>query len=99
VRIRRRDGTRLAGVLALPPLERAPLVIYFGGNAEGSHEYAPGVATDYGYPRGAAGELPRLRQTQRAVPARRRWSSTRSSSSTGRRAIRRSTRSASRSMA
>lgn len=43
-----RDGTRLAGVLALPPLERAPLVIYFGGNAEEVTEYAPEVATEYG---------------------------------------------------
>ena len=42
------DGTRLAGVLALPPLERAPLVIYFGGNAEEVTEYAPGVARYYG---------------------------------------------------
>lgn len=29
-----RDGTRLAGVLALPPNPKPPLVIYFGGNAE-----------------------------------------------------------------
>jgi len=29
-----RDGTRLAGVLVLPPAERPPLVIYYGGNAE-----------------------------------------------------------------
>jgi fermentation-respiration switch protein FrsA (DUF1100 family) len=43
-----RDGTRLAGVLALPPLERAPLIIYFGGNAEEVTEYAPEVATEYG---------------------------------------------------
>lgn len=42
------DGTRLAGVLALPPVERAPLVMYFGGNAEEVTEYAPAVATDYG---------------------------------------------------
>lgn len=42
------DGTRLAGVLALPPLEHAPLVIYFGGNAEEVTEYAPRVAHDYG---------------------------------------------------
>lgn len=42
------DGTRLAGVLALPPVERAPLVIYFGGNAEEVTEYAPEVATEYG---------------------------------------------------
>jgi fermentation-respiration switch protein FrsA (DUF1100 family) len=43
-----RDGTRLAGVLALPPVERAPLVIYFGGNAEEVTEYAPQVAAEYG---------------------------------------------------
>lgn len=42
------DGTRLAGVLVLPPMERAPLVIYFGGNAEEVTEYAPGVAAAYG---------------------------------------------------
>ena len=29
-----RDGTRLAGALLLPQAGRAPLVIYFGGNAE-----------------------------------------------------------------
>ena len=29
-----RDGTRLAGVLVLPPRDRPPLVIYYGGNAE-----------------------------------------------------------------
>jgi cephalosporin-C deacetylase-like acetyl esterase len=28
------DGTRIAGVLVRPPVDRAPLVIYFGGNAE-----------------------------------------------------------------
>jgi uncharacterized protein len=43
-----RDGTRLAGVLALPPVERPPLVIYFGGNAEEVTERAPAVATEYG---------------------------------------------------
>jgi fermentation-respiration switch protein FrsA (DUF1100 family) len=43
-----RDGTRLAGVLALPPLERAPLVIYFGGNAEEVTEHAPQAAIEYG---------------------------------------------------
>jgi uncharacterized protein len=42
------DGTRLAGVLALPPLERVPLVIYFGGNAEEVTEYAPGAPVVYG---------------------------------------------------
>jgi uncharacterized protein len=43
-----RDGTRLAGVLALPPVERPPLVIYFGGNAEEVTEYARAVASEYG---------------------------------------------------
>jgi cephalosporin-C deacetylase-like acetyl esterase len=28
------DGTRLAGALLLPPRERPPVVVYFGGNAE-----------------------------------------------------------------
>lgn len=43
-----RDGTRLAGVLAVPPVERPPLLIYFGGNAEEVTEYAPEVAAEYG---------------------------------------------------
>lgn len=34
VRITARDGTLLAGYLVKPPIERAPLLIYFGGNAE-----------------------------------------------------------------
>lgn len=42
------DGTGLAGVLVLPPRERAPLVIYFGGNAEVVTESAAAVAEDYG---------------------------------------------------
>ena len=36
-----RDGTRLAGVLVLPPVPKPPLVIYFGGNAEEVTAYAP----------------------------------------------------------
>lgn len=48
VSLEARDGTRLAGVLALPPAERPPLVIYFGGNAEEVTEYAPAVAAEYG---------------------------------------------------
>ncbi len=43
-----RDATTLAGVLALPPLERAPLVIYFGGNAEEVTSFAPEAARTYG---------------------------------------------------
>jgi fermentation-respiration switch protein FrsA (DUF1100 family) len=46
------DGTRLAGVLVLPPAERAPLVIYFGGNAEEVTAYASDVERTYG-PRAA----------------------------------------------
>lgn len=48
VSLETRDGTRLAGVLALPPAARAPLLIYFGGNAEEVTEYAPEVAAEYG---------------------------------------------------
>lgn len=40
VSIATRDATRLAGVLALPPVTRPPLVIYFGGNAEEVTAYA-----------------------------------------------------------
>ena len=43
-----RDGTRIAGVLVLPPMERAPLVIYFGGNAEEVTEYAGDAPRTYG---------------------------------------------------
>ena len=43
-----RDGTVLAGVLVLPPVERAPLVIYFGGNAEEVTSFAPAAAATYG---------------------------------------------------
>ena len=44
-----RDGTRVAGVLAFPPREdRAPLLIYYGGNAEEVTAYAPAAAQDYG---------------------------------------------------
>lgn len=44
-----RDGTRVAGVLAFPPREdRAPLLIYYGGNAEEVTAYAAAVAQDYG---------------------------------------------------
>ncbi|MEO7741597.1 MAG: alpha/beta fold hydrolase [Usitatibacter sp.] len=44
-----RDGTRVAGVLALPPMDaRAPLVIYYGGNAEEVTTYAARASADYG---------------------------------------------------
>jgi dienelactone hydrolase len=43
-----RDGARLSGVLVLPPAERAPLVIYFGGNAEEVTGYAADVPALYG---------------------------------------------------
>lgn len=44
-----RDGPRLTGVLAFPPIEeRAPLVIYYGGNAEEVTAHAAGVSADYG---------------------------------------------------
>jgi uncharacterized protein len=42
------DGTRLVGVLVLPPIERPPLVIYFGGNAEEVTSFAPFAADTYG---------------------------------------------------
>lgn len=42
------DGVRLVGLLALPPVEHPPLVIYFGGNAEEVTSFAPFVAETYG---------------------------------------------------
>jgi fermentation-respiration switch protein FrsA (DUF1100 family) len=48
VSIKAPDGTRLAGVLALPPVERPPLVVYFGGNAEEVTSFAPAAAHVYG---------------------------------------------------
>jgi fermentation-respiration switch protein FrsA (DUF1100 family) len=42
------DGTRLVGVMAMPPVARPPLVIYFGGNAEEVTAFAPLVADVYG---------------------------------------------------
>lgn len=47
-----RDGTRLAGLLALPDAPKPPLVIYFGGNAEEVTAYAGEAAQTYG-PRAA----------------------------------------------
>ena len=52
VAITARDGTRLAGVLALPDAPKPPLVIYFGGNAEEVTAYAPEAPQTYG-PRAA----------------------------------------------
>lgn len=42
------DGVVLAGVLVRPPLERPPVVLYFGGNAEEVTAYAGEVDTWYG---------------------------------------------------
>ena len=42
------DGVVLAGVLVRPPVERPPVVLYFGGNAEEVTAYAGEVATWYG---------------------------------------------------
>ncbi len=42
------DGVRLAGWLARPPVERAPLVIYYGGNAEEVTAQSPLLAATYG---------------------------------------------------
>jgi fermentation-respiration switch protein FrsA (DUF1100 family) len=43
-----RDGTRLAGILLLPPRERAPLIVYYGGNAEEITAYAGVAPETYG---------------------------------------------------
>ncbi|HUP30269.1 MAG TPA: alpha/beta hydrolase [Usitatibacter sp.] len=43
-----RDGTLLAGVLVAPPVDRPPLVIYYGGNAEEVTSFAPLAAESYG---------------------------------------------------
>jgi len=48
VRIEAAEGTRLAGVLVKPPGAPAPLVIYFGGNAEEVTAFAPLAAQTYG---------------------------------------------------
>ncbi len=42
------DGIRLAGWLAKPPAGRAPLVIYYGGNAEEVTARAPSLPANYG---------------------------------------------------
>jgi fermentation-respiration switch protein FrsA (DUF1100 family) len=43
-----RDGTPLAGILLMPPRERPPLVIYYGGNAEEATSRSPTVHETYG---------------------------------------------------
>ncbi len=48
VSFRASDGTALAGVLALPPIARPALVIYYGGNAEEVTAYASQADASYG---------------------------------------------------
>ena len=48
VSVAARDGTPLAGVLLLPPAARAPLVIYYGGNAEEATASASQASATYG---------------------------------------------------
>lgn len=48
VRIKAEDGTLLAGVLAIPPVAKPALVIYFGGNAEEVTSFAGEAAATYG---------------------------------------------------
>ena len=48
VSVAARDGTPLAGVLLLPPAARAPLVIYYGGNAEEVTASGPMAELAYG---------------------------------------------------
>ncbi|HEX4782492.1 MAG TPA: hypothetical protein VH301_17170, partial [Usitatibacter sp.] len=48
VRIKAADGTQLAGVLVLPPVDKPPLVIYFGGNAQEVTSFAELAAKSYG---------------------------------------------------
>jgi uncharacterized protein len=45
VEIATQDGTKLAGVLVKPPGPPAPLIVYFGGNAEEVTGWAPGAAS------------------------------------------------------
>jgi uncharacterized protein len=42
------DATRLAGILLLPPVERVPLIVYFGGNAEEATGHGAQAAALYG---------------------------------------------------
>ena len=48
VRLPMKDGTKLAGVLVIPPVARPPLVIYFGGNAEEVTSFAANASESYG---------------------------------------------------
>ena len=48
VSIAMRDGTRVVGLLALPPAPKPPLVIYFGGNAEEATSYSAEAPQTYG---------------------------------------------------
>lgn len=48
VRIPAADGTALVGVLAVSPVERPALVVYFGGNAEEVTSFAAHAAGPYG---------------------------------------------------
>lgn len=48
VSFKARDGTVLAGVLAIPPVERPPLIVYYGGNAEEVTAFARDAADTYG---------------------------------------------------
>lgn len=45
VEIVTRDATKLSGVLVKPPGPPAPLIVYFGGNAEEVTGWAPGAAS------------------------------------------------------
>lgn len=42
------DGVKLEGFLALPPAERPPVVLYFGGNAEEATHHLKEAARTYG---------------------------------------------------
>ena len=48
VDFRTADGTRLEGVLALPPAARPPVVLYFGGNAEEATSHVRDAPRLYG---------------------------------------------------
>ena len=48
VSIATRDGKRLAGVLALPPVSHPALVIFFGGNAQEVTSFVPFLPATYG---------------------------------------------------
>jgi fermentation-respiration switch protein FrsA (DUF1100 family) len=48
VSFRARDGISLSGILVMPPRDRVPLVIYYGGNAEEVTSYGKQVSATYG---------------------------------------------------